>query len=195
MAVLEGNWPNTALDEDLATLQAYLQNLILSGSDELVLVRECLISWVLVVWVNESVSDGHTLEVHLKVTLGLEEEVVRDSWDIVTGIALSGDIEIFSLKLWVLLEESNEECRHVLGDLILVGNVMEWVGLGETGSNWLIDVDQVGPIVPGVRVVHESLSISLELVRTVLIEESDFGSTSWSTSEPKNNWIILWITS
>jgi hypothetical protein len=193
LAEFKSNWPDTCLDQTLASCEGTFKDKVLSLTDELVLLGESVILWILKIWVNETISNSHTLEVHLEVVFVLEDQVVGDSWDVVTGIRLTSDIEIFSLELWVLLEELNQELGHVVTNLIFVSNEMEWVSMGETGSNWLIDVDQVGILVPGVWIRLESLSIFVEFIWTVFVEKSNLGSTSWSTGEPKDNWVVFGI--
>ena len=86
LAELHGSEPDTCLDDGLASLEASSENGSLSLSDELVLERESVVSWVLEVWVDETVSNSHTLEVGLQLVLALEGEVVGDGWDVVTGV-------------------------------------------------------------------------------------------------------------
>ncbi len=72
---------------------------------------------------------------------------------------------------------------------------MKWVGIRETGSNWLIDVKEVSVLVPGVWVLLEGLAVSLELVWSILVEESNLGSASWTSGEPENERIVSGVSS
>jgi len=139
-------------------------------SDELVLFGEVGIRWVLVIGVDESVTDGNTLKVELKLILMDENKAVSDGRDIVTSIALTGDVEVFSLELWVNFQEFDEELCHVLSDLFLVCVEVGQRRMGKSGTNWLIDIDQVGVCVPGVRIRSEGLAVVFELIWAILIK-------------------------
>lgn len=65
LAVLEGDKPSSSLDDSLATLEGSLQKVVLSGANQVVLVSKGVVCWVLEVRVDETISDGHTLEVNL----------------------------------------------------------------------------------------------------------------------------------
>mmetsp|Transcript_17471 Transcript_17471/g.26936 ORF Transcript_17471/g.26936 Transcript_17471/m.26936 type:complete len:418 (+) Transcript_17471:78-1331(+) len=166
-------------------IESSLKDNVLSLLDEMVLVGEVIVSGVLGVGVDEAVSDSHSLEVDLQVLGVLEHEVVGDSRDVVTGVTLSGDVEVLALHFGVSFEEAHHHLCHVLGDLVFVGAHVEDCGAGETGSNGLVNVDNVGVVVPGVGVRLESLTIVLELVGTVLVEESNLRGAAGSTSKPE----------
>jgi len=72
---------------------------------------------------------------------------------------------------------------------------MKWISIRETGSNWLIDVKEVSILVPGVWVLLEGLAVSLELVWSILVEESNFRSASWTSGEPENKRIVGGVSS
>jgi len=122
LAFFNSNWPNTSLDESLTGKESSLKNFVLSCTNKLILISESIILWVLEIWIDKSVSDGHTLEVELELVLVLEKEVVRNGWDVMSSITLTSDIEVFSLKLWILLEESLHESGHVFSDFVLVSD-------------------------------------------------------------------------
>lgn len=83
---LKGNWPDTGLDQSLASLESSPKDIILGLANELVLEGEGVVCWVLGDWVDEAVTDSDSLEVDLQVSLVLEHEVVGNGGDIVTGI-------------------------------------------------------------------------------------------------------------
>jgi hypothetical protein len=187
-----GDEPDTCFNEKLSAFVKTLQNIEFSMTDQFVLFGEGGIRWVLVIGADKSVTDGHTFEVHLKLILVDENKAVGNSRNVVTSIALTGDVEIFSLELWVNFQEFDKELSHVLADLFFISVKMRKRRMGESCSNWLIDVNQVGVSVPRVRIRLKGLAIFFELIWSILIEKSDFGGASWSSGEPKDNWVIFW---
>jgi len=73
------------------------------------------------IWVNETISDGHTFEIDLQLILVLEEEVVGDSWNIMSSITFTGDIEVFTLELWEFLQKVDHEGSHGFSNFIFIG--------------------------------------------------------------------------
>jgi len=76
VAYLDGNWPHTRFNENLATLEGTGEDLVRGKANELVLISKGVVGWVLVVWVNEAVTDSEALEVDLQIIFVLELEVV-----------------------------------------------------------------------------------------------------------------------
>jgi hypothetical protein len=115
-----------------------------------------------------------------------------DRWDIMTSITFSCNVEILTLELWELFKETNHKSSHGLSNLIFVGiKIGITSGFRETCSNWLINVKKISIVVPRIWVRLKSFSIFVELIWSVFIEKSNLGRASWSTSEPKNDWIIF----
>jgi hypothetical protein len=95
--------------------------------------------------IGPSVSDGETLQVNLRAaSLVLLPDVVSNGRNVVAGIGLSSDVELSATELRELVKEVLEEDVHILGDLVLVGDVAVRVGnVGETSSAWLVNIKQV----------------------------------------------------
>lgn len=145
---LHSSKPNSSLDDGLASFESSSENILLDSTNELVLVSEGIVSWVLEIWVNKTISNSHTLEVGLQVVLVLESKVVRDSWDVMTSVRLTSDEEVFTLELWVKFQKLDQELGHVVTNLILVCNKMSWISMRESSSNRLINIDEVCISIP-----------------------------------------------
>jgi len=145
---LHSSKPNSSLDDGLASFESSSENILLDSTNELVLVSEGIVSWVLEIWVNKTISNSHTLEVGLQVVLVLESKVVRDSWDVMTSVRLTSDEEVFTLELWVKFQKLDQELGHVVTNLILVCNKMSWISMRESCSNRLINIDEVCICIP-----------------------------------------------
>lgn len=78
----------------------------------------------------------------------LEDEVVRDGWNIVSSIALTSDVKVASLELRELLKEADEELGHIFSDFLLVGVEMGDTSMRETCTDWLVYVDEVSVLIP-----------------------------------------------
>ena len=168
------------VDQTLAGLESSVQNLIPGLGDQVVLIGELSVFWVLSEWISQAISDCNTLEVQWHISCFCEE-FVGNSWDIMPGVALASDEEVTVLVLWVLINEALEHDGHVLGDFLLALGVVE-ASLGEASADWLVDIEQVSECVPGVRVgLDGAVSGRCELIGTVLVEESDLRSAAWSS--------------
>lgn len=188
LALLDSDWPDTRFDQELASLEDSIKDNRGGLRDELVLEGEGVVLWVLEVWVDETVSNGKTLESKFKVSLVLKNEVVGDGWDIVSGVALTSDVEVSTLELWVLLEESFHELGHVVSDFFFVSVQVSGSSVRKSSSNWLVNVDHVSPLIPGGWVRLKRDTVGLESVWSVLVEHGDLRSASWSSSEPHDKW-------
>ena len=171
------------VDKALAGLHAADHDIFPRFGDEAVLVGEGSVRGVLGEWVGETVADGHTLKVQVHIGGG-EGEVVGNGGDVMAGVRLTSDVEVTASELGVLLNEATEHDGHILGDLSLGLGIME-ATLGEAGADGLIDVEQVGDLVPGVFVALEG-RVLVELVGTVLVEESDLRGAAGAASEPQD---------
>jgi len=148
IAFFKSNWPETCFNKSLTGSKNTLKYFLLSLADEFILISKSIIFWILEVWVDETVSNSHSLEVELKFILVLEHEVMRDSWDVVTSITLSSDEEVFTLELWVFLKESLHESSHIVGDFFLISVQVSSASMGEPSSNWLINIKDVSKVIP-----------------------------------------------
>jgi len=75
-----------SLDQALAYFESCGKSFTFSCPNEFVFKRESSISWILPVGIYESVSNGDTLEVDLKIILMFEKEVVSNGWDVMSSI-------------------------------------------------------------------------------------------------------------
>jgi hypothetical protein len=190
LAVLEGSEVENAtvlmlglVDESLASFEATNEDVLPLFGDEIVLIGELGVCGVLLIRVGQTISNSDTLQVQLDIG-GIESEVVRDGGDVVTGIGLTSDVKVASLELGVLDKEASEHVGHVLGDLSLGSGVVETT-LGEASADGLVNVEQVGDGVPGVRVALQG-GVWVELVRTVLVEEGNLRGAARAAGEPKD---------
>jgi len=92
-------------NETLASHEADFEDFIPFFADQIVLIREVGILWVLDERIGETISDCETLEGHVEVS-SLFNNVRANGWDIVAGIGLTGDVEIAICKLRVLSYEA-----------------------------------------------------------------------------------------
>ena len=106
----------------MAALESAPEDIVFSSIDQLIFKREGIVSWVLEIRVNKSITNRKSLEVKFEVLLVLELEVVGDGWDVVTSVRLASDIEVLTLKLWILLKEFDHKISHVFGDFFLIGD-------------------------------------------------------------------------
>jgi hypothetical protein len=86
LAFFKSDWPDTGFDKSRASSESTLKDGSGGAANEFVLKGEDIILWILDQWINETVTNGHTLEVELQVFLVLEEEVVGDGWDVMSGV-------------------------------------------------------------------------------------------------------------
>ena len=126
LALLKSDWPDSGFDKSRASSESTLKDDSGSFADELVLKGEDIVLWILNQWVNETVTDGHTFEVDLQLILVLESEVMGNGWDVMSSVRFSSNVEIFILELWEFLKEAYHESGHGLGDLLLVGVIIEY---------------------------------------------------------------------
>jgi hypothetical protein len=122
LAIFDSKFPDTGLDKGLASFGGWLEDFFLHFADQLVLIGEIYISWILEVWINKAISDSHSLEVNFEVILVLEVEVVGNSWNVVTSVALTSDVEVRALKLWIFLKEFNHELGHILSNFVFIAD-------------------------------------------------------------------------
>jgi len=89
------------------------------------------------------------------------------------GITLTSDEEIPALEVRVGSQESSNKRSHVGSDLLLSAvEVENATALTESSADGLIDVEEVGDLVPGVSVGGEA-QVIVDLVGTILVEEGD----------------------
>jgi len=103
LTLFKGNWPKSSFDQSLTSSKSTFQDNSFGFADEIVLESKCVISWVLSIWINKTISDGHTFEINLQLILILEEEVVGDGWNVMTSITFTSNVKVFSLELWEFL--------------------------------------------------------------------------------------------
>jgi len=160
------------VDESLASFESTFEDLELLFTDKVVLISKSGVTRVLGVRVGETISNGDGLQVKFKIR-DFIEEVVSDSGNVMSGVALSSDEEISSLKLRVLVKETLKEGSHIFSDGFLGLHVLLDSSFRVASSNGLIDVKQVCVSVPsmgvGIKVV-----LSIEVERSILVEKSDF---------------------
>mmetsp|Transcript_59361 Transcript_59361/g.170554 ORF Transcript_59361/g.170554 Transcript_59361/m.170554 type:complete len:208 (-) Transcript_59361:215-838(-) len=145
---------------------------------------------VLLHWICEAVADGHALEVDvlvalLQVRVALEDAMC-DSRDVVTSVALARDVEVL-VVLRHGLEKHLQELVHVLGNTVLV---VVPCALGETRARGLVDPHDVGAIGPRVRIQRRSLSVSLDLARSVLKEEPGHRRAAGASRQPHDHGVL-----
>ena len=129
-----------------------------------------------------TVSDGNSL--HIKLCSRVLDNVVSNSRDIMAGIRLSSDIERSALELRVFHHELKQELVEVLSHHLLVSSEMGRVfGLGVSGSDWLVNEEKIGVLVPG-KVISFQGKVVVDSIRAVFVENSQFRGAAGSSSEP-----------
>jgi hypothetical protein len=102
--------------------------------------------------INPAVPDSDPLEVQGKVCC-IVGQIVGDGRDIVACVALTSDVEISTLELWVGFKEPKEELHHVLSYLIFIGIVVENARAArESSAHRLVYKQKVANLVPGMGI-------------------------------------------
>lgn len=141
---------------------------------------------------DPAVADTQTnlvnLELALSVLVGLED-VGRKSGHIVSTIAFTYDVEGRCAVLRELLEEQLQESIHSSSYASFIINVAVLISdVGETSANRLINVEQVGKSVPGVR-IELQCEVRVHSVGSILGEKGKGRSATRSTSHPEDEGI------
>jgi len=144
-------------------------------TDQGILVGKVGVSWVLIVWINPSVSNGNSLEVKFQV-LSLVYQVVGNCGDVVTSIAFTSDVEISADIFWVLDQETLDEKIHVCSNLLFsLVQVTDLCSFTVSGANWVVNEGDVAHSVPGVFPAAERKIFWVDLESTVFKEYGNFG--------------------
>lgn len=137
-------------------------------------------------WVSPSITNTDTLDLDAILSV-VRHNQSSESWDIMSGITFSEDVEVVLSKGWVQLEESDKEDLEILDGI----NSIVWSFVStdrKTDSDWTVKEQEVVVIVPG-NVVQDWLEL------TVLVsngERTDFFvvtsgiRATWTTLEPKD---------
>lgn len=129
--------------------------------------------------VSPSVTDGETLKVQVGILLFVN--VGGDGGDIVAGIRFSSNVQRSTFEFGIGFHEFGHEKIEVFCDFCLIFDIVGDFGLGKAGAYGLIHIEHVGVIVPRVFVFLER-QIIIDLVRSVLEENGEFGGTARTTS-------------
>ena len=87
----------------------------------------------------------------------------------------------FTFEFGIGFHKLGHEKVEVLGDFLLIFDVVSDFGLGEASAHGLVHKEHVGVVVPRVFVFLES-KVVVDLVRSVLEEDSKFGGTARAAS-------------
>lgn len=137
LGLVEGN-------EGVTKTESIDQLLVQVFINEAVFIGESGVLGILVVNTDETVTNTDTLEVQVETSSS--EDVGGDGGDVVSSVGFTGDVEISALVLREFNEEFLKEDIEISSDLSLV--LIEFSGGGETSSQRLINVKDVGNIIP-----------------------------------------------
>lgn len=112
----------------MASFEANVEDFAPLIADQIVLMREGRVLRVLNEGISETVSDGETLEIEIKIS-SLFDNIRANGWNIVASIRLTSDVEITTFKLRVLFHEACKEFVEVLGDLFFAARASTGLGM------------------------------------------------------------------
>jgi len=143
--------------------------------------------------VHCSIASHKTL--HVNLTLGiLEENLLAELRNVMPTIALSSHIKVVLAELRIGLEPALQEFVVILGNDIIIGlPVLFIIGIRESNIRRRLKVDDIGDLVPRMRVDGQILASDILTEGTMLNKETDQRRRTWTTIEPKNNRIVLGV--
>jgi len=144
LALDHGSLGLVEVDEGVAKTEASDQLLVKIFINKVVFIGKSGVLGILVVNTDETVTDTDTLEVQFKTSSS--EDVGGDSGDVVSSVGFTSDVEVSTFELREFFEEFLEEKVEMSSDGSFV--LIELVGSGETSSQRLINVKDVGNIIP-----------------------------------------------
>ena len=109
-----------------------------------------------------------------------------------TSIGFTSNVEVLASVFGELLEEEGEKSINILGRSARLADRVTTVG--ETDIDGLVEEDNGGVRVPGVRVI-DGLDVLADGAWSELEEKSGQGRASWSTIQPENNRVSLGVIS
>lgn len=148
LALGHSDSPGGVLNERLAESESLDETIVGSFVNDLVFVGEGSVLGILPVSRDETVTNGRTLEVDIGIFL--LDDVGGDGRNVVTGIRFTSNVELSALVLGESSQEFGEEGVEVLSNFVFRG--FELSGVGVASTEGLVNVEDVGNVVPGVGI-------------------------------------------
>mmetsp|Transcript_17834 Transcript_17834/g.42447 ORF Transcript_17834/g.42447 Transcript_17834/m.42447 type:complete len:202 (+) Transcript_17834:433-1038(+) len=144
---------------------------------------------VVAVWhPGEGVADSKTLE---GLDAAVVDKLLGKGGHVVSTIRLGGDVEVRMCVLRVLGEKPDDEVVVVGGGLVVaIVDLGARRRVGETNTNWLLNEDHVGQLVPRVRVHLEGSAVRRRAERALLGQEATESRASGTTVGPENKRVL-----
>ena len=150
--------------------------------------------------VGNTVTDSETLKVRLEgvivisVLLVVLDDVVGKVGHIDASIRLTRDVKLVLLEFGEELVPLEDGGEVVLAARVIVeGAVLDALAVRVTDTSGLLNVKDVGLLVPGVFVLVELGAARLESEGTILLHEAEHGRAAGATVEPDKNWSVLGV--
>jgi hypothetical protein len=165
-------------------------------------LRQFSCCWVL--FLHEEAGDGGTvvsavtLCPHVDVVTAVFLEFVEPCLDKVIDCA-SRDIGCVDCVGWILRGEfALDGCEaqghfgtgHVDGSVNRVENTIHNFIICEAGLRWLVDVENIGHVVPGPRVDDRGVAVFADVTRSILVERVVDGGRAGSSLQPYRYWCV-----
>jgi len=147
-----------------------------------------------------SVSNSDTSKVDPRVFFQLQ--FARNVWYVVTGVALTSDIDFTTFEFRVLDHKVVQEVVKVFRDRIFgPAQRLKRVVKGKACAKRLIHIHDVGLVRPRPLIVFECkrlfnmVGLELVVLWSVFGVESEHGGASWTALEPDDKGISFWVSS
>jgi hypothetical protein len=149
LTLLKSNWPKSSFNQSLTSCKSTFQDNSFGFSNKVVLESKCVISWILSIWINKTISNCHTFEINLQLVLVLEKEVMGDSRNIMSSITFTSDVKVFTLELREFFQEVNHKSSHSISNLFLICIKISFTSsFRESSSYRLVYVKKISIVVP-----------------------------------------------
>ena len=105
---------------------------------------------------------------------------------------MSGQVEIVFAVGWESCEEEPQGYDHIKNHII----VFYYIVLGtdrETYACWYFQVQQIGPVVPGIFVYLEGFCAWFEGEGTVFVEGGQQTRAAWSSRQPQHHRVFGFV--
>lgn len=182
------------LDQALASRKSVVHSLTLAlaqdGRPSSITASHGPVVLVLSQTISQTVSDQDRLEVDVAVLV--RKDLGGENGDVVTGVRLSGDVEVLLRVFGELREEKGHQGVNILAGCDSVANRATAVRVSDVDR--LVEEDDGGICVPRVGVVVK-LEVLVDTGRTKLEEQTGQRRASRSAVEPENHGVVLGVIS
>lgn len=142
------------------------------------------------VLVDRRVVDLNALQVEV-LGVVLLDETLGNVRNVHASIAFTSDVHLVALHAEGV-DEATPKVVELVGDVNLVLG-SPWTGR-ETSAGGLVNVDNVGQVVPRVHVADRLVDAGLPEERTVLLQQAVEGAASWAAVQPDGDLLLgVWV--